>query len=369
MDRLKGIIYTERFRFEPGIITIEGDRIYRVETCDISQLSEEEAGRFLIPGLVDIHVHGCAGYDFGDASQEALEAIEDYESRHGITSYCMTTMTLPTERLEQICDAAAGFRPEGLRGIYLEGPFLSKEKCGAQNPAYLQRPDPALLERLQERADGLIRIVAIAPELEGAIACIEAGKGRFGFSMAHSAADYDTAVRAIESGASQVTHLYNAMPPFSHREPGIVGAAADKERVRVELICDGIHVHPGMVRSTFKLFGAERILLISDSMMAAGMKDGAYTLGGQPVWVSGSRAVLQDGTIAGSVSNLYDCMLRAVSMGIPKEDAVRAATCNPAQAIGMTEVCGILKEGRKADLLITDRELGLHKVIKGGRYL
>ncbi|MDE5597715.1 MAG: amidohydrolase family protein, partial [Lachnospiraceae bacterium] len=162
------------------------------------------------------------------------------------------------------------------------------------------------------------------------------------------------------------THLYNAMPPFHHREPGVVGAAADHDGTVAELICDGVHVHPSMVRNTFRLFGDERVILISDSMMAAGMPDGVYALGGQKVLVKGNLATLENGAIAGSVTNLYDCMVTAISIGIPKESAIRAATWNPAGAIGIEKEYGSLETGKKADILITDLDFGLQEVIKSG---
>lgn len=366
MNRIRGIIYTDRFTFEPGTVIIEDDRISSVEKCDMAELTKEESKRYLLPGLVDIHLHGCAGYDFCDGTKEAFEAIENYEISHGITSFCAATMTLPAEKLEEICMAAGRYKTTGMKGIYLEGPFISKGKKGSQNTEFIQMPDMELIERLQESSGGFLKIVTIAPEVQGALECIKRGNGSFRFSIAHTCADYETALKAIEAGASHVTHLYNAMPPFLHRAPGVIGASADREETEVELICDGIHVHPAVVRSTFKLFGEDRIVLISDSMMAAGMQDGAYTLGGQKVLVKGKNAVLEDGTIAGNVSNLYDCMLMAVSMGIPKESAIRAATFNPAKAIGIDNEYGMLESGKAADILVTDLDLGLREVIKSG---
>lgn len=363
---IRGSVYTKNFTFEPGTITIENGIIRSVESCGVTELNQEERARCLLPGLVDIHFHGCAGYDFCDGTVEAFRAIEAYENRNGITSVCAATMTLPTEELEKICSTAAKAEIASLKGIYLEGPFLSMEKKGAQNAAFIRKPDMELLDRLQERSGGLIKIVAIAPETEGAMACIREGGGRYRFSLAHTNADYETALEAIKAGAHHVTHLYNAMPPFSHRNPGVVGAAADDAGTMAELICDGVHVHPAMVRSAFKLFGDDRIILISDSMRAAGMEDGAYTLGGQNVEVKGNLAVLADGTIAGSVTNLYDCMAAAVSMGIPKESAIRAATYNPAKAIGIDGEYGSLEAGKKADILVTDLSLHLREVIRSG---
>lgn len=378
MRTIRGMVYTDRMCFEPGEIVIEGERIEKVERCEAGALTEQEANTHILPGLVDIHFHGCAGYDFCDGTAEAVRAIASYEMTHGTTTICPATMTLSEEQLLKICAAGAAAAetetlPEDipvkdvLRGIYLEGPFISMEKKGAQNPAYIHKPDLAMLRRLQQAAKGMIRMAVVAPEEEGAMELIREGAGEFRFSIAHTCADYETAKAAMEAGAHHVTHLYNAMPPFTHRKPGVIGAAAENEKTRVELICDGIHIHPCVVKSTFKLFGAERMVLISDSMMATGMEDGEYALGGQPVIVKGNRALLKDGTIAGSATNLYDCMRTAIQMGVPKEEAVRAATRNPAEAVGLEAECGVLQPGRRADILIADGNFALLEVIKSGR--
>lgn len=378
MRVLRGMVYTDGMCFEPGEITVEGERIENVEKVGADVLSEKEAQTYILPGLVDIHFHGCAGYDFCDGTTEAVRAIASYEMTHGTTTICPATMTLSEEQLLGICAAGAEAAEtetleEGiplkdvLRGIYLEGPFISMEKKGAQNPAYIHKPDLVMLRKLQQAAKGMIRMAVVAPEEEGAMDLIREGVGEFRFSIAHTCADYETAKEAMEAGAHHVTHLYNAMPPFTHRKPGVIGAAAENEETRVELICDGIHIHPCVVKSTFKLFGAERMVLISDSMMATGMEDGEYALGGQPVTVRGNRALLKDGTIAGSATNLYNCMRTAIQMGVPKEEAVRAATSNPAEAVGLSEECGSLLPGRRADILIADGEFSLLEVIKSGR--
>lgn len=377
MRQIKGILYTGAFRFEAGMLAIEGDRIVSVKPCDEEELTEEQRGQYILPGLVDIHFHGCAGYDFCEGTAEAMRAIAAYELTHGITTCCPATMTLSEEKLTDICTAYVSAieterLPEGiplgdiLEGIYLEGPFISAAKKGAQNPAYIQKPDIEMLIRLQDAAGGLIRIVTIAPEEEGAMECIRDGKNTFRFSIAHTDADYETAKKAIRAGVSHVSHLYNAMPPYMHREPGVVGAAAESPGVMAELICDGYHIHPSVVRNTFRLFGAGRIVLASDSMMATGIEDGQYTLGGQDVMVKDGAATLADGTLAGSVTNLFDCMRTAIQMGIPQEEAVRAATYNPAGAIGKAGECGVLQVGSRADILVTDREFGLREVIKSG---
>lgn len=377
MRQIKGILYTETFSFEAGVLTMDGDKILSVDKCDKEELTAEQRECYILPGLIDIHFHGCAGSDFCDGTADALRAIASYELQHGITTICPATMTLSEEILTHICgicaetvrdDRITPGIPMGdiLKGIYLEGPFLSMEKKGAQNPEYLRNPDPEMLTRLQQAAQGLIRIVAIAPETEGALDCIRKEKKDFRFSIAHTCADYETAKEAIQAGAAHVTHLYNAMTPYLHREPGVIGAAAETEHVTVELICDGNHVHPSVVRNTFRLFGAERIALVSDSMRAAGMEDGEYVLGDQSVRVSGGLATLADGTLAGSVTNLFDCMNNVIRMGVPREDAVRAATYNPAAIIGIAGKYGVLRAGSMADLLITDREFALREVVKSG---
>lgn len=378
MRTVRGRVFTEGMCFEAGEVVIEGERILNVERCANDALTEKEAQTYVLPGLVDIHFHGCAGYDFCDGTAEAARAIASYEMTHGITTICPATMTLPEEQLLKICAAAATAAQtetlaegialkEVLRGIYLEGPFISEEKKGAQNADYIRTADRQMLEKLQQAAGGRIRMVAIAPETEGAMDCIRDCREAFRFSIAHTCADYETAKAAIEAGARHVTHLYNAMPPFTHRQPGVVGAAVESEETMAELICDGIHIHPCAVNVTFKMFGAGRMVLISDSMMATGMEDGEYALGGQAVIVKGNRALLKDGTIAGSATNLYDCMRIAMRMGIPKEEAVRAATWNPAQAVGLSGECGALLPGRRADILLADRDFALLEVIKSGR--
>ena len=322
----------------------------------------------MIPGLTDLHFHGCRGEDFSDGSPEGLETMAAYELSRGITQICPAGMTLAAEQLLQICRVAAEHRRAGkpgaeLVGINLEGPFLSAAKKGAQNGAWLQKPNLPQLEALLEASEGLVKLVSVAPELEGALDFIREASKRVTVSVAHTAADYDTALAAFRAGAREVTNLYNAMPPFAHRDPGVVGAAADAPDVLCELICDGIHIHPAVVRATFRLMGRERMLLISDTMRAAGMPDGDYTLGGQAVQVHGKRATLADGTIAGSATDLMDCLRTAVSFGIPLEDAVTAAAVNPAKVLGIYDRVGSLEEGKEANVAVLDRNLELKAVI------
>lgn len=379
-----GIVFTEDCTLEAKTITVEHDRIAQVSApgaADGDDTVIDAAGCYVIPGLTDIHFHGCVGYDFCDGTKEAFTHMASYELQNGITTICPATMTLAEDTLNSICSEAASFAKEqeaageagalgaSLVGINLEGPFLSYAKKGAQNPKYLHKPDAPMLGRLQAAADGLVKLVAIAPEEEGAMECIKGGDGSYKFSVAHTTANYDVASEAMKNGALHVTHLYNAMPPFTHRESGVIGAAFDAEGCEVELICDGVHISPPVVRATFKLFGDDRVILISDSMMATGMQDGKYALGGQPVLVKGNLATLEDGTIAGSATNLMDCMRTAIQMGIPKESAFKAATLNPARSIGIDKDYGSIAAGKVANLVLLDqKDLSIKAIIlKGSR--
>lgn len=224
--------------------------------------------------------------------------------------------------------------------------------------------------QLQEAAGGLIKLVDIAPEEPGAMEFIDEVKGKVVVSLAHTASDYDTAREAIEHGASHATHLYNAMPPMNHRNPGVIGAVRDSSECHVELICDGVHIHPSVIRATYAMFGAERIILISDSMRATGLEDGEYTLGGQPVKVRGNLATLHDGTIAGSATNLMDCLRFVVrEAGIPLETAVMCATANPAREIGIFDEVGSITAGKRADFILLNQNLEIVRVYIDGKEL
>jgi len=240
-------------------------------------------------------------------------------------------------------------------------------KKGAQNPKYVTPPNAEMFQHLIDAGDGLVKLTTIAPETEGAIEFIRQFSPQVRMSLGHTDCDYDTAREAFLAGASHMTHLFNAMPGFTHRAPGVVGAALDSPWSRVELISDGIHIHPSVVRATFKMFGPDRVVLISDTMRAAGMSDGKYDLGGQEVTVKGPLATLADGTIAGSATDLMACMKRAVSFGIPLADAVRAAAVNPAQAIGVFDRVGSLEPGKRANAVVLDADLNVKSVFFHGR--
>ena len=250
----------------------------------------------------------------------------------------------------------------------MEGPFFSEKKKGAQNAAYLRKPDWEAFEKLYEASGGLIRLVDLAPELEGAAAFTERAAQRCRVSVAHTDADYDEAAAVFDAGATHLTHLYNAMPGIHHRKPGVIGAASERETVYAELICDGQHVHPSAVRMAFRLFPG-RICLISDALRCCGMPDGQYMLGGQDVFLKDGIARLEDGTIAGSAATLLECLQRAVSFGIPKEEAILSATRNPARQLGCSDRVGSIEVGREADFLVCDAQMRLREVWLGGRKL
>jgi len=338
----------------------------------------DATGRLVCPGLVDLHFHGCKGADFCDGTEDAIASIARYQASRGVTAMCPATMTYPEERLGAIMDAAARFRPAddeaALVGVNMEGPFISPRKVGAQNPAYVQPCDAKMLHRLQERANGLIKLVDVAPEEPGAIDFIRAVAPNVRVSLAHTCCDYDCAHAAFEAGARQMTHLYNAMPGLHHRDPGPIAAAAERDDVVVEIIADGVHVHPAMVRLAIALFGCERVALISDSMRACGLGDGTFDLGGQDVLVQGPAARLADGTLAGSVTDLAACVKTAVNvMGIDAWTAVRAATLAPAQALGIHGITaggyGRLEPGCLANMAIFDRHMEVCAVVLRGKLL
>lgn len=377
-------VYTEEKKFISGMIRIEEGIIKEVldESAKIDLISEEEIldgkGNYAIPGLIDLHFHGCKGYDFCDGTIEALKEIAQYEASVGVTAICPATMTLPVSQLEDILSVSAAYKKwqettkndgSDLIGINMEGPFISKVKKGAQDEKNIIPCSEEIYRRFQKAAEGLVKYIAVAPEKNDAVPFIESVKEEVHISLAHTNSNYKKAKEAFDHGASHAVHLYNAMSAFTHRDPGVVGAVADSSHVMAELICDGVHIHPAVVRSTFKMLGEDRMILISDSMRATGMGDGIYTLGGLEVNVSGKHATLvSDGALAGSVTNLFDCMKTAVKkMGIPLETAVACATMNPAKSLGEYDKYGSITVGKKANIVLMDSDLEIQAVLKDGR--
>ncbi len=379
---VNGIVYTKEGRLLPGEVWVEDGRIVRVLTEE-SDMAKEPAGlpdfsdadlvdaggNYVLPGLVDIHSHGAVGHDFCDEDVKGLKEILAYEKSVGVTSYCPTSMTFPEEKLSRVFAQIPEVMEEEdsryarVLGINMEGPFISPAKVGAQNPDYVMKADVDMFRRLDHNCGNAIRLVTLAPEVEGNMDFIRELKDEVHISIGHTAAGYDTASEAFALGADHVTHLFNAMPAFAHRDPGVVGATADHQRVYAEVICDLIHIHPSMIRAIFSFLGEERMVLISDSMEATGMEDGVYQLGGQKVKKEGAYARLLDGTIAGSVTCLFDGFRNAVKAGIPLESAIRLVTMNPAKSIGMEDQVGVIAEGNYADLILVDQDLNLIQVL------
>lgn len=376
-------VYAEDKTFVEGEITIRGGRFVENGVASEHMIEGERVidgkGCYAIPGLIDIHFHGCKGHDICDGTEEAIREIAKYEASVGVTAISPATMTLPVEELERILSVAAAYKrtckdTEGaeLVGINMEGPFISKVKKGAQDANHIIGCDTDICQRFLDASEGLVKFVGIAPEDNpDAVSFIQKMKDKVNISLAHTNSDYDTAMAAFDAGANHAVHLYNAMPAFTHRAPGVVGAVSDSAHVNAELICDGVHIHPSVVRATFKILGADRIVLISDSMRATGMPDGRYTLGGLDVDVVGNRATLaSDGVIAGSATNLMDCMRTAVTkMGIPLETAVACATMNPAKCVGVYEEQGSITPGKKGNVVLLDKDLAVKAVVMGEKVI
>ncbi len=369
-------IFTEAFEFVNGAFEVTEDgKFGQVLPAQVPADAIDLQGATVIPGLIDVHNHGNSGADFSDGDYVGLVKMAKYLAASGITSFAPASMTLPYEVLEKAFAAGrrlADDRPEGcarLMGIQMEGPYFSEKKKGAQNGEYLKAPDFEGFKKLYDGCKGLVRIVDVAPELPGAADFVEKARALCTVSVAHTDSDYDHAAEAFSRGATHLTHLFNAMPGIHHRNPGVIPAAVENKNVRAELICDGYHVHPASVRLAFAMFGGTRMVLISDALRCCGMPDGEYELGGQQVYLSGGIAKLADGTIAGSSTNLFECMRRAMSFGIPEADAVRAASWNPACAIGAQDRVGAIATGKLADFVVCTDNYAQKQVFLGGKAL
>lgn len=371
-------VYTENQEFVSGEVVIRDGRFAEGEAPDDPEEVLDGEGCYAIPGLIDLHFHGCKGYDFCDGTRESIAGIAEYEASVGVTAIAPATMTLPVNELEEILAVAAKYKKENasggqgaadLVGVNMEGPFISEAKKGAQDERNIISCDAGICRRFLNASEGLVKFVGIAPERnEKAQEFIRQMKDEVHISLAHTNADYDTAMAAFEAGADHAVHLYNAMPAFTHRKPGVVGAVSDSAHVNAEMICDGVHIHPSVVRATFKMLGADRIVLISDSMRATGMPDGQYTLGGLDVNVAGGKATLvSNGALAGSATNLMECMKTVVKvMGIPLKTAVACASMNPAKCLGIYDEYGSIAPGKKGNVVLLDQDLELKAVVKDG---
>jgi len=367
-------IYCSDFQFRTGAFEVTEDgKFGSILPDSVPADAIDLQGATVIPGLCDVHNHGNSGEDFSDGDYEGLVKIAKYLASQGITSFAPASMTLPYDVLEKAFATGrllADTQPEGcsrIMGIQMEGPYFSEKKKGAQNGAYLKTPDFEGFKKLYEGCGGLVRIVDLAPELENSKEFVEKASKLCTVSVAHTDSDYDHAKVAFDAGATHLTHLYNGMPSIHHRNPGVIPAAVENKKVRAEIICDGLHIHPASVRLAFQMFGADRMIIISDALRCCGMPDGEYELGGQQVFLAGGIAKLSDGTIAGSATNLFECMRRAMSFGIPESDAIRAASYNPACSLGAQDKIGSIETGKLADFVVCNSDYSEKTVYIGGK--
>ena len=368
----------------PGWIRLAGDLIDAVGRGDAKPglPTADLRGQWVLPGFVDMHVHGGGGASFTAGSADDARRAAEFHRGHGTTSIVASLVTAPLAELESRAAMLAGLAAEGvIAGLHLEGPFLSAARCGAQDPRHMIAPDVAVFERLRAAAAGHLKVITIAPELPGATEVIKAA-ARAGLTVAvgHTDATAAVASAAIDAGATHATHLFNGMRPLHHREPGAAGALLDRDEVTCEVIADGVHLHDAIVRLTARAIGPDRLVLITDAMAAAGMPDGSYRLGSMRVDVAGGVARLADamqpasntgrpGAIAGSTATMAAVFRGAVAAGLPVADVAVAASTTPARLLGLDDRIGALRAGRFADLVVLDEELRLRAVMRRGQWL
>ena len=337
-------------------IRIEAGKI--VSVCDsLSQPGFDAAGKRVIPGLIDLHSHGCMGFDTMDAN---FEPMCRFYAEHGTTSWLPTAMTMGMDDLLRVCRARTDFPGASVLGFHFEGPYLSRKYKGAQNEAFIKDPSIEEFRRFER-----VKMMTVAPENPGSMEFIREASKDCVISIGHTDCDYETALRAIENGADCLTHLYNAMPPFHHRRPGPIGAGFEKQ-IYAQIICDGLHVSKPAFLAAYRLFGADRLVLISDSIRPAGLPDGLYESGGLDVRLENGVARLADGTLAGSSATLWQCVQTAACFGVPFEEAVRMATATPAALLKVKK--GKIEEGFDADLLVIGDNGEIERVMIGGEW-
>ena len=382
---IKGNIYGTDRQFHTGTVVTDNDLIIDVSldnqgcTLDVSDSNYIDASnKYVIPGLIDIHLHGAMDFDIGDATYEAIDKIARFELSQGVTSFVGATMTMPVDNIIEVISTARDYMAHNqgssssndlstLIGLNVEGPFISPDKCGAQNKSHILPPDLELAKEFIKTGDGIVKILGLAPELCSDLSIIKTLSESVKVAITHSNSDYETAIKALNMGASHVTHFFNGMTSFTHRSPGIFGALVDSNDITIELITDGIHVHPTAVNMAYKLFSDKSLIMISDSMRGCGLGDGIYTLGDLDIEVKNHRATLKGtNNPAGSVSSLYDNIKATHNRGLPLESIIAMATINPARCVGVEDEIGSIEAGKKADILILDKELSIDTIIKNG---
>jgi len=356
---------------EGGRITVAGATIAANDPVQASTL--DLPGHWILPGFVDIHVHGGGGASFSSVRTQDILTVIDTHRRHGTTTMLASTVTGDLDDLARQAAFLSELAEQGdLAGVHFEGPFISPHRCGAHKPSLLRDPDPAEVRKLLDASRGAARMVTLAPELPGGLDSVRllAEQGVIA-AVGHTDAAYEATLRAIDAGATVATHLFNAMPPLHHRDPGPIAALLEDERVTVELVNDGVHLHPSILELAFHRAGADRVAFITDAMDAAGFGDGNYLLGPMAVEVTDGVARLVDGgSIAGSTLTLDTAFKRAVTIDhLPVPDAVLALSANPARLLGAYDRIGSLEPGKDADLVVLDAQFDLVGVMRKGRWV
>ncbi|WP_100404339.1 N-acetylglucosamine-6-phosphate deacetylase [Bacillus solitudinis] len=364
-------VYKENETYESGYVKIKDEQIIEIgpmanyEFNSLDEVIMFSPDYSLIPGFIDLHIHGLNGSDIMDNNLKSLSTIAQTLPKEGTTSFLATTITQSTENIEAALTNISTYQssnPEAeILGIHLEGPFISSLRAGAQPIPYIKKPDIELFDRWQMLSGNMIKLVTLAPESETGLAFVShLTKSGVIASIGHSDATYTQVQDAIDQGLSHVTHLYNGMRGFHHREPGVAGAALSNKQLMVEMIVDGIHIHPAIVNSTYRAKKAEEIILITDSMRAKGLSDGVYDLGGQQVNVSNGKALLQDGTLAGSILTMNQAVKNMISFtGCTLEEITVMASKNPAKQIGVWNQKGSISVGKEADMVILDKDFNI----------
>lgn len=361
-----------------GSLVIEGKKIAAIGEAKEVRIPSgirtiNAEGMMVTPGFVDLLVHGGGGYGFADMSTESVEKISEFYFRHGTTGLLAALYSKPEKEMiadvRRIAEFCRTSKSSNVWGIHLEGPFINKELHGAMKKDYLWQPSVEKWRKLFEVSQGYIRLMTIAPELAGVEEVMrEAAKNDVVLSIGHSAATYPEVLKAIDNGAAHVTHMFNAMKPFHHREPGVVLAAMLHNELKVELIADGIHVHPAVMRLMYQVKGEGGIVLISDAIRASGMPDGEYTFMDQKILVKGKKAYLPDGTLAGSTLTMEQAVKNMVQLvDVPLTHAVRMATLNGAKVLGLEHHKGILAVGKDADLVVLDQDFRVQMTVYEGK--
>ncbi len=369
--RLKnGTILYDDFIFKNGDLSLSNGKIF-FDTSDDDKILDC-TGCYIVPGLVDIHAHGALGFDALDGTEESLEKISAYMAENGVTTFLANLMTQSHDVMKKAAKTVKKVYDKGtgganIGGIYMEGPYFSEKYKGAQNPAHLRFPSCDEFDILNSASGNLVKIISLAPELPGAIDFIKAKNDIVNIAIGHTDSDYQQASEAILAGASVLTHSFNGMRGLHHRNPNAIGAATDGG-IFCECISDGFHLAPSIVRLLYKACGCDKLILISDNIRPAGLKDGISTSGGLKVIIKDGTARLEDGTIAGSTTSLFDCVKKAIAFGISPEHAFKAATQNPSKAAGIDYLIGSITWGKRADLLILNKDWSIKHVIIGGQF-